>query len=173
MQTENKDMSSNEVVINEKSMEILVAKFIPTSQYFERSFEILQRQLEEQRVENKEFKQDMDRRFELVYKRFEQVDKRFEQIDKRFEQIDKRFEKIDQRFEQVDEKFEKVNEKLNQITLSIEQLSKTQETTIRDYIIERDRHYDGKFNNLRMFNIATIALVSGVILKMAGIINVG
>ena len=180
MQTENKDMSSNEVVINEKSMEILVAKFIPTSQYFERSFEILQRQLEEQRVENKEFKQDMDRRFELVYKRFEQidkrfeqVDKRFEQIDKRFEQIDKRFEKIDQRFEQVDEKFEKVNEKLNQITLSIEQLSKTQETTIRDYIIERDRHYDGKFNNLRMFNIATIALVSGVILKMAGIIKIG
>jgi len=173
MQTENKDMSSNEVVINEKSMEILVAKFIPTSQYFERSFEMLQRQLEEQRVENKEFKQDMDRRFELVYKRFEQIDKRFEQVDKRFEQIDKRFEKIDQRFEQVDEKFEKVNEKLNQITLSIEQLSKTQETTIRDYIIERDRHYDGKFNNLRMFNIATIALVSGVILKMAGIIKIG
>ena len=171
-----------EVVINEKSMEILVAKFIPTSQYFERSFEMLQRQLEDQRLDQKEFKISIDRRFEQVDekitefkkdvdKRFEQVDKRFEQVDKRFEQIDKRFEQIDKRFEQVDEKFEKVNGSINNLAIQIERLAKSQETTIRDYIIERDRHYDAKFNNMRNYNIAIISVVAAVILKMVGIIN--
>jgi len=189
-----------EVVINEKSMEILVAKFIPTSQYFERSFEMLQRQLEEQRLDQKEFKISIDRRFEQVDaqitdfkndvnkrfeqfdekitdfkkdvdKRFEQVDKRFEQVDKRFEQVDKRFEQIDNRFKQVDEKFEKVNGSINNLAIQIEKLAKSQETTIRDYIIERDRHYDAKFNNLRNYNLAIISVVAAVILKMAGIIN--
>ena len=189
-----------EVVINEKSMEILVAKFIPTSQYFERSFEMLQKQLEEQRLDQKEFKISIDRRFEQVDekitefkkdvdrrfeqvdekitefkkdvdKRFEQVDKRFEQVDKRFEQVDKRFEQIDKRFEQVDEKFEKVNGSINNLAIQIEKLAKSQETTIRDYIIERDRHYDAKFNNLRNYNLAIISVVAAVILKMAGIIN--
>jgi len=207
-----------EVVINEKSMEILVAKFIPTSQYFERSFEMLQKQLEEQRLDQKEFKISIDRRFEQVDekitefkkdvdrrfeqvdekitefkkdvdkrfeqvdekitefkkdvdKRFEQVDKRFEQVDKRFEQVDKRFEQIDNRFKQVDEKFEKVNGSINNLAIQIEKLAKSQETTIRDYIIDRDRHYDAKFNNLRNYNLAIISVVAAVILKMAGIIN--
>ena len=182
-----------EVVINEKSMEILVAKFIPTSQYFERSFEMLQRQLEDQRLDQKEFKISIDRRFEQVDekitefkkdvdKRFEQVDKRFEQVDekitefkkdvdRRFEQVDKRFEQIDKRFEQVDEKFEKVNGSINNLAIQIERLAKSQETTIRDYIIERDRHYDAKFNNMRNYNIAIISVVAAVILKMVGIIN--
>jgi len=189
-----------EVVINEKSMEILVAKFIPTSQYFERSFEMLQRQLEEQRLNQKEFKisierrfeqvdekitdfkKDVDKRFEQVERRFEQVDKRFEQVDKRFEQVDKRFEQVDEkitdfkkdvdkRFEQVDVKFEKVNTSINNLAIQIEKLAKSQETTIRDYIIERDRHYDAKFNNLRNYNVAIISVVAAVILKMVGIIN--
>jgi len=143
-----------EVVINEKSMEILVAKFIPTSQYFERSFEMLQRQLEEQRLDQKEFKISIDRRFE-------QVDEKI--ID---------FKKdVGRRFEQVDEKFEKVNTSINNLAIQIERLAKSQETTIRDYIIERDRHYDAKFNNMRNYNIAIISVVTAVILKMVGIIN--
>ena len=182
--------AKNEVVINEKSMEILVAKFIPTSQYFERSFEMLQEQLRDNKEEQKTLRKDMDKKFEQVEKRFEQVDKRFEQVeqtiiefkkdvnerfeqvDKRFEQVDKRFEKIDERFDKVDERFEKMSNSITDISFKIEQLTRAQETTIRDYIIERDRHYDAKFNNLRMFNIATISLVAGVILKMAGIINI-
>jgi archaellum component FlaC len=92
------------------------------------------------------------------------VNERFEQIDKRFEQVDKKFEKVDKRFEQV-------NDSIINLAFKIEALTKAQEVTIRDYIIERDRHYDAKFSNLRMFNIATISLVAGVILKMAGIIN--
>ncbi|MEA3466184.1 MAG: hypothetical protein U9R29_09320 [Thermodesulfobacteriota bacterium] len=37
---------NNDILINEKNMEVLVAKFIPTSQYFERSFDSLQRQID-------------------------------------------------------------------------------------------------------------------------------
>jgi len=221
MSNSKKSDKKTEIIMNEKSMEILVAKFIPTSQYFERSFEMLNGKLEdfkeEQREFNRsilnrfeqvdkrfeqidkrfeqfddklnefkkdvdkrfeqfddklnEFKKDVDKRFEQVDKRFEQVDKRFEQIDKRFEQIDKKFEQVDKRFEQVDKRFETINNNISNLTLKIEQLTKAQEVTIRDYIIERDRHYDTKFSNLRMFNIATISLVAGVILKMMGIIS--
>ncbi len=184
-----KEDRQNEVVINEKSMEILVAKFIPTSQYFERSFDMLQEQLKENKEELRDFKQvvdkrfeqvdkkiddfksEVDKKFEQVDKKFEQVDKRFEQVDKRFEQVDKRFDKVDKRFEQVDKKFEQVNDSIVNLTFKIEALTKAQEVTIRDYIIERDRHYDAKFSNLRMFNIATISLVAGIILKMIGIIK--
>ena len=151
-----------EVVINEKSMEILVAKFIPTSQYFERSFEMLQRQLEEQKAEQKEFKISIERRFE-------QVDRRFEQVDEKITEFKK---DVDRRFEQVDEKFEKVNTSINNLAIQIEKLAKSQETTIRDYIIERDRHYDAKFNNLRNYNVAIISVVAAVILKMVGIIHI-
>ncbi|MCF6172727.1 MAG: hypothetical protein L3J44_02940 [Campylobacteraceae bacterium] len=156
-----KEEKQNGVVINEKSMEILVAKFIPTSQYFERSFDMLQEQLKENKEELRDFKQSVD-------KRFEQVERRFEQVDKK---IDDFKSDVNKRFEQVDKKFELVNDSIIKLTFKIEELTKAQEVTIRDYIIERDRHYDAKFANLRMFNIAIISLVAGVILKMAGIIN--
>ena len=58
----------------------------------EKKFELIFNEL-------KNLREDMNRRFELVYKRFEQVDKRFEQVDKRFEQMDKRFEQMDKRFD--------------------------------------------------------------------------
>lgn len=180
----------NEVVINEKSMEILVAKFIPTSQYFERSFDMLQQQLKETRDEQKEFRYTVDRRFTQTDNKIdsfkEELDKKIDnlkdeldnkidnfkdEVNVRFEQVDKRFEQIDKKFEQVDAKFDKVNDSIVALSHKIEALTKAQEVTIRDYIIERDRHYDGKFSNLRMFNIATISLVTGVILKMAGVIS--
>ncbi|MEA3363946.1 MAG: hypothetical protein U9Q61_11850 [Thermodesulfobacteriota bacterium] len=112
------------IVINEKGMEILIAKFVPTSQYFERSFELLRGQIEDVKDGQRDLKKDMDRRFKEVNenqrllrsdmdKRFEQVDKRFEQVDKRFEQVDKRFEQVDKRFEQVDKRFEQINVKLD------------------------------------------------------------
>ena len=83
-------------LINEKSMEVLVAKFIPTSQYFERSFELLQNQISDLKDGQKELKQDMDRRFEQVDKRFEQVDKRFEQVNVKLDTIIERMDtKID------------------------------------------------------------------------------
>ena len=154
------DNKQNEVVINEKSMEILVAKFIPTSQYFERSFDMLQQQLKDNKREQEKFAVSVDRRFtELkldIDRKFKESDKRLdefkEQVDKRFEQVDKRFEQVDKRFEEVDKKFDKVNDSIVNLAFKIEALTKAQEVTIRDYIIERDRHYDSKFANLRMFN---------------------
>ncbi|MGM0519845.1 MAG: hypothetical protein ACQERD_09415 [Campylobacterota bacterium] len=134
---------------------------------------------------------EMDKRFEKVDERFDsmqsEMDKRFEKVDERFDSMqsdmdkrfdsmqsdmDKRFEKVDERFKQVDKRFEQVENSINNLALKIEKLTNAQETTIRDYIIERDRFYDKKFTNLRMYNIAIIALVSGVILKMAGIIQI-
>ena len=72
-------------LINEKSMEVLVAKFIPTSQYFERSFELLQNQISDLKDGQKELKQDMDRRFEQVDKRFEQVNVKLDTIIERMD----------------------------------------------------------------------------------------
>ncbi len=188
--------------INQESMDLLVANVIPTTKYFESRFDHMQYQIDEVRKSQTSLQENMDKRFismqENMDKRFismqedmdkrfismqedmdkrfismqEDMDKRFEQVDKRFEQVNKRFEQIDKRFEQVDQRFDTITESIHILTLRIEELAKSQETTIRDYIIERDRHYDTKFNNLRMFNIATITLVAGVILKMAGILHI-
>jgi len=54
----------------------------------------------------RDFKADVDQRFEKIDQRFEKIDQRFEKIDQRFEKIDQRFEKIDQRFESLDYKFD-------------------------------------------------------------------
>ena len=90
------DKTEPGMFVTEKSMEILVAKFIPTSQYFERSFSMLQTQIVDLKDAQKELKQDMDRRFEQVDKRFEQVDKRFDSIESKLDTlIDKVDIKID------------------------------------------------------------------------------
>ncbi len=41
-----------------------------------------------------EFKESVNRRFDVVDKRFDQVDKRFELVDKRFDQVDKQFAEV-------------------------------------------------------------------------------
>jgi chromosome segregation ATPase len=146
--------SDDGVLINEKSMEILVAKFIPTSQYFERSFEVLQTQIGDLKDGQKDLKREMDRRFEQVDKRFEQVDKRFEQIDKRFEQIDKRFEQIDKRFEQVDKRFEQINVKLDTI---IERMDTKIDAGLRE-------------NRAMSFKLFSFAMVFSAI-SMAGLLG--
>jgi len=147
--------------------------------YHDKQFEHLQYQIDEVKKQQYEMKEDIEKRFTLMQ---EDMDTRFEQVDKRFEQVDKRFEQIDERFKEVDKRFEQLNESIFQLTLKIEQfanatelrfekLEKSQETTIRDYIIERDRYYDRKFNNLRNFNIAIISLIGGMFLKIIGIIG--
>ena len=134
----------NKIPINKETMDILVTNVIPTTKYFETRFDHLQYQIDEIKDSQKKMQRDMDNRFN----------------------------KVDERFNKVDERFDKVNENISNLALKIEQLTKSQETTIRDYIIERDRFYDKKFNNLRMFNIATISVVSGILLKMLGILNI-
>jgi hypothetical protein len=71
-------------------------------------------------AELREFRADVDHRFEQIDQRFEQVDHRFEQIDGRFEQIDGRFEQIDGRFEQIDGRFEQVDTRFNTLEARME-----------------------------------------------------
>jgi archaellum component FlaC len=148
--------------INQESMDVLVANVIPTTKYFESRFDHMQYQIDQIKKSQENMQKNIDKRFDDMQK----------DIDKRFDAVDKRFEAVDKRFEKVEHNIEELTKSINNLTLRVEQLAKTQETTIRDYIIERDRHYDMKFNNLRMFNIATITIVSGILLKMMGIINI-
>jgi len=96
-----------EVTLNEKSLEILVTKFIPTSQYFERSFEMLQKQMDGFREGQRDLKADIDKRFEQVNQGQKDIrlemDKRFEQVDMRFNQVNT---KLDQIMERVDVKID-------------------------------------------------------------------
>ena len=142
-------------------------KFIFMQQDMNNRFEEVNRRFEEV---DKRFEQ-IDKRFEQIDKRFEQIDKKFDEIDKRFEQIDKRFEQVDKRFERIENKIESLTNMIHNLTLEIKNLEKKQEVTLREYIIERDRFYDKKFNNLRMFNIAIISLIAGLALKIFGIFN--
>jgi len=148
--------------LNQESMDLLVTNIIPTSKYFEvrfdsleqkfdNKFEYLQLQIDELKAGQKNLREDMDEKFADIKLRFKEVDKRFEQVDANFKEV---------------------NKNILDLTVQIQKLAKSNETTVRDYIIERDRHYDNKFNNMRNFNLAVITLVAGVILKMAGIINI-
>jgi chromosome segregation ATPase len=154
------------VSLNKETVDILVANIIPTTKYFETRFDYLQHQIDEIKRFQIDFKKDVDRRFEEVNKKFELVDKRFEQVDKRFEQVDKRFEQVDKRFEKIEQKISSLTEEIHNLALEVKELGKKQEVTLREYIIERDRYYDKKFQNLRMFNIAIISLVAGILIKL-------
>ena len=118
----------NEVTINEKSFEILVAKFVPTSQYFERSFEMLQVQITGLREGQKDLIANIDKRFSDVDKRFEQayqgqkdlkadMDKRFEQVNQGQKDLkadmDKRFSDVDKRFDQINIKLDTIIERMD------------------------------------------------------------
>ncbi len=101
---------AKEFSINEKTIEALIIRLIPTSQYFENrfnnleqkfdyKFEVLNDKFDSLKAAHEELKQDMNKRFEQVDKRFEQVDRRFEQVDRRFEQMDAKMDKIIERID--------------------------------------------------------------------------
>jgi len=137
------------LTLNQESMDVLVTNIIPTTKYFESRFDHMQYQIDQ--VKDNQVSMQTS-------------------IDKRFEQVDKRFEQVDKRFEQVDKRFEEVKDSIRNLSINIEKLTAAQKVSVRDYIIERDRYYDGKFNNLRNFNIAIITLIAGVIIKISGLI---
>ncbi|MEA3464988.1 MAG: hypothetical protein U9R29_03085 [Thermodesulfobacteriota bacterium] len=101
---------NNDILINEKNMEVLVAKFIPTSQYFERSFDSLQRQIDGLKEGQSDLKLDMNRRFEEAHEAQQEMK---QDMDKRFEQVDKRFEQVDKRFEQINVKLDTLIDKVD------------------------------------------------------------
>ena len=101
---------TRDVILNEKNFEVLIAKFIPTSQYFERSFQMLQNQINDFKEDQKELRSDINRRFEEVHQG--QKDIRLE-MDKRFEQVNQRFEQVDHRFDQINAKLDTIIERMD------------------------------------------------------------
>ena len=100
--------SEKEQIVSPKDIQAFVAGFFPNTRYFDSRFDLLQVQIDELRRNQesfrdqlREFKTDVDRRFDRVDKRFEQVDKRFEQVDQRFQRLE---DKIDALMERIDVK---------------------------------------------------------------------
>ena len=93
--------SSHGLLLDQKTIDVLVANIIPTSKYFETRFDHLQYQVDEIKADIKELDKKIDSRFSSfqmdVDKRFEQVDKRFQQID---DKLDKILERIDRRIDE-------------------------------------------------------------------------
>jgi chromosome segregation ATPase len=163
----------DDVVLNEKSMEVLVAKFIPTSQYFESRFDHMQYQIDEIKDGVKKIQVDVDRRFTIletnVNHKFDQVDKRFDEIkldiDKRFEQVDKRFVEIkldiDKRFEQVDKRFEQIDKRFEQIDAKLDKLLERIDVKIDRGLAE---------NRAASFRLFSFAMIFSAI-SMAGLLG--
>ena len=144
------------LTLDRRAMDVLVANIIPTSKYFEVRFDHMQEQIDDLKVDLKDFRGDVDRRFEQVDKRFDaakaDMEKRFDaakaDMDDRFEQVDKRFEQVDKRFEQIIASIDRLGDKLEH----------------RD---EKQRGF-----TLRMFTIAISISVIGVLgafLKSLGV----
>jgi len=159
-------MEDKKLNLNQETIDILVANVIPTTKYFESRFDHMQYQIDEIKNNQVTLKQDIDKRFDEVNKNHITLK---QDMDKRFDEVNKNHITLKQ---DMDKKFDQVNESIMNLTIKIEQLTKSNETSVRDYIIERDRHYDKKFAQLRTFNIAIVSLVAGVFLKMLGFIQI-
>jgi hypothetical protein len=127
--TVNESRKPGEISISEKTIEAIIVRLIPTSQYFEvrfdgleqkfdYKFEVLNDKFDQLAKSHESLKLDMDKRFQEVRG---DMDKRFQEVrddmDKRFQEVrddmDKRFEQVDKRFEQVDAKLDKIIERID------------------------------------------------------------
>ena len=161
----------NEVTINEKSFEILVAKFVPTSQYFERSFEMLQVQITGLREGQKDLIINIDKRFEQAHQGHKDL---IADMNKRFEQTHQGQKDLkadmDQRFEQahqgqkdlkanVDKRFDQINTKLDTI---IERMDVKIDAGLRE----------NRTMSIRLFSFAMVfsaISMAGLLAKMTGL----
>ena len=102
------------LTLDKRTMDVLVANIIPTSKYFEIRFDHMQEQIDDLKVDLKDFRGDVDKRFDNIKT---DMDKRFEQVDKRFEQVDKRFEQIIASIDRLGDKLEHRDENQRSFTL--------------------------------------------------------
>jgi len=116
----------------------------------------------------KEFKSDVNKRFDQVDKRFEQVDKRFEQVDKRFEQIDKRFEQVDKKFEDVNRQIENVREEIKDVKIEMKEIKhdvRSDRDKLQEVYESRDKvkiTFGWQWGMVSLF----IAITAGAIVKI-------
>lgn len=92
--------SQEKIALSEKSVEILVAKLIPTSQYFEARFDALEQKFD-YKIDGLQLQINQLKESQDILKK--DMDKRFEQVDKRFEQMN---EKLDRILERIDTKID-------------------------------------------------------------------
>ena len=153
---ENKNIGIDKDIHPEQIL-TMISGIIPNTKYFDGRFDLLQVQINEirrnqeiDREQVRDFKLDVDRRFNETSGKFDQIYKRIDDfksnVDDRFKQVDLRFEQVDKRFEQVDKRFE-------QMIASIDKLS--------DKLEFRDR--DQRSFTLKMFTIAIMVSVLGVL----------
>ena len=169
-------LNPSELQLNKQTLDILVANVIPTTKYFESSFNHLQFQINRINLDLNEFKKDvgnrfdsmqadMDKRFDKVDQRFDNIqadmDKRFDKVDQRFSAVDKRFDSIqadmDKRFDKIDQRFIMVDQKFDMVIASINNLGNTLIDKI-DGRDERQRNF-----TLRMFTISISISIIGVL----------
>jgi len=95
----------NSLTLDKKTVDVLVAQVIPTSKYFEVRFDHMQGQLDRFSNDLKDFRGDVDKRFDAVKG---DMDKRFDTMqggmDKRFEQVIASIERLGDKLDYRDEK---------------------------------------------------------------------
>jgi uncharacterized protein YoxC len=136
-----------EITLNKETVDILVTNIIPTTKYFETRFDFMQHQINETNDKINKLEENMLRKFD--------------QVDKQFEQVDKQFRQIDSDIRDLRGSVGILSEKVSELTTEVK-------TSVRDYIIDRDRYYDRKFSNLRLFIIAILVGIGGLFLKLIG-----
>ena len=91
MPEEKEEKSEEGLTLDKKTIDVLVANIIPTSRYFEARFDHMQDQINGLKNDLRDFRGDVDRRFEQVDKRFEQV---IASIERLGDKLDYRDEKL-------------------------------------------------------------------------------
>ncbi|MFH1097022.1 MAG: hypothetical protein V1749_05945 [Candidatus Desantisbacteria bacterium] len=102
------------LMLDKKTMDVLITNIIPTSKYFEVRFDHLQQQMD---LKFGYLQQQINVKFDHLQQQVDDVKSGVksleDKMDKRFEQVDKRFDKIDKRFEQIDVKLDKLIERVD------------------------------------------------------------
>ena len=84
------DEKETSLTLDKKTVDVLVAQIIPTSKYFEVRFDHMQGQINDLKENLKDFRGDVDKRFEQVDKRFEQVIASIERLGDKLDYWDER-----------------------------------------------------------------------------------
>jgi hypothetical protein len=103
------EKSEEGLTLDKRTMDVLVANIIPTSKYFEVRFDHMQDQIAGLRGDLKDFRSDVDKRFDAVKS----------DMDKRFEQVIASIDRLGDKLEHRDEKQRAFTLRMFTIAISI------------------------------------------------------
>jgi hypothetical protein len=103
------EKSEEGLTLDKRTMDVLVANIIPTSKYFEVRFDHMQDQIDGIRGDLKDFRSDVDKRFDAVKS----------DMDKRFEQVIASIDRLGDKLEHRDEKQRAFTLRMFTIAISI------------------------------------------------------